>query len=103
MKKPAKDVPRKKPPALRATPPASRTPAVPTSVPVTAACPIVGVGASAGGLEAIEAFLKNVPADSGMAFVILQHLDPTHKGMMAELDSSGGDRVKTLGAFEKDP
>jgi two-component system CheB/CheR fusion protein len=85
MKKPAKDVPRKKPPALRATPPASRTPAVPTSVPVTAACPIVGVGASAGGLEAIEAFLKNVPADSGMAFVILQHLDPTHKGMMAEL------------------
>jgi hypothetical protein len=38
-----------------------------------------------------------------MAFVILQHLDPTHKGMMAELDSSGGDRVKTLGAFEKDP
>jgi len=47
--------------------------------------PIVGIGASAGGLEALELFLKNVPAGSGMAFVIVQHLDPTHKGIMAEL------------------
>ncbi len=47
--------------------------------------PIIGIGASAGGLEALELFLKNVPSDSGMAFVIVQHLDPTHKGMMAEL------------------
>ena len=47
--------------------------------------PIVGIGASAGGLEAIEMFLKNVPAGCGMAFVIVQHLDPTHKGIMAEL------------------
>ena len=47
--------------------------------------PIVGIGASAGGLEALEVFLKNVPAKSGMAFVIVQHLDPTHKGIMAEL------------------
>jgi two-component system CheB/CheR fusion protein len=46
---------------------------------------IVGIGASAGGLEALELFLKNVPAGSGMAFVIVQHLDPTHKGMLAEL------------------
>ena len=35
--------------------------------------PIVGIGASAGGLEALELFLKNVPQGSGMAFVIVQH------------------------------
>jgi len=51
--------------------------------------PIVGIGASAGGLEALELFLANVPADSGMAFVIVQHLDPTHKGIMAELLQRG--------------
>ncbi len=47
--------------------------------------PIVGIGASAGGLEALELFLGNVPEKSGMAFVIVQHLDPTHKGIMVEL------------------
>jgi two-component system CheB/CheR fusion protein len=46
---------------------------------------IVGIGASAGGLEALEQFLKNVPERSGMAFVVIQHLDPTHKGIMVEL------------------
>src|SRR5208282_3909352 len=50
-----------------------------------AAFPIVGIGASAGGLEALEQFLKNVPVGSGMAFVIVQHLDPTRKGVMSEL------------------
>jgi two-component system CheB/CheR fusion protein len=52
-------------------------------VPVKVAFPIVGIGASAGGLEALEQFLKNVPVDSGMAFVIVQHLDPTRKGVMS--------------------
>ena len=47
--------------------------------------PIVGIGASAGGLEALEQFLRHVPAGIGMAFVIVQHLDPTHKGIMPEL------------------
>ncbi len=46
---------------------------------------IVGIGASAGGLEALEQCLGHVPADSGLAFVIVQHLDPTHKGIMPEL------------------
>ncbi len=46
---------------------------------------IVGIGASAGGLEAIQEFLKHVPEHSGMAFVVIQHLDPTHKGMLVEL------------------
>ena len=50
-----------------------------------AAFPIVGIGASAGGLEALELFLKHVPVGCGMAFVIVQHLDPTHKGIMTEL------------------
>ena len=47
--------------------------------------PIVGIGASAGGLEALEQFLKHVPEGSGMAFVIVQHLDPVHKGSMVEI------------------
>jgi two-component system CheB/CheR fusion protein len=47
--------------------------------------PIVGIGASAGGLEALELFLANVPIGSGMAFVIVQHLDPTYKGILVEL------------------
>ncbi|MEI7940521.1 MAG: chemotaxis protein CheB [Verrucomicrobiota bacterium] len=46
---------------------------------------MVGIGASAGGLEALEQFLKHVPERSGMAFVIVQHLDPTHKGILDEL------------------
>lgn len=46
---------------------------------------IVGIGASAGGLEALELFLGQVPVNSSMAYVIIQHLDPTHKGMMPEL------------------
>jgi two-component system, chemotaxis family, CheB/CheR fusion protein len=47
--------------------------------------PIIGIGASAGGFEALEQFISNVPKDSGMAFVIVQHLDPTRKGLMPEL------------------
>ncbi|MBK5275400.1 MAG: PAS domain-containing protein [Desulfuromonadales bacterium] len=47
--------------------------------------PVVGIGASAGGLEALELFLSNVPPGCGLAFVIVQHLDPTHKGIMPEL------------------
>jgi two-component system CheB/CheR fusion protein len=50
-----------------------------------ASFPVVALGASAGGLEALEQFLAHVPAGSGMAFVIIQHLDPTQKGMMPEL------------------
>src|SRR5664279_1038476 len=45
----------------------------------------VGIGASAGGLEALEQFLVNVSDTSGMAYIVVQHLDPTHKGMLPEL------------------
>ncbi|MEI6682565.1 MAG: chemotaxis protein CheB [Bacteroidota bacterium] len=47
--------------------------------------PIVGIGASAGGLEALEQFFGNMPIESGMAFVVIQHLDPNHAGIMPEL------------------
>ena len=49
--------------------------------------PIVGIGASAGGLAAIEAFFSGMPAnaDPGMAFVLVQHLDPNHKSLLTEL------------------
>ena len=47
--------------------------------------PIVGIGASAGGLEAFEKFFTNLPPDTGMAFVLVQHLDPTHKSILSEL------------------
>jgi len=47
--------------------------------------PIVCIGASAGGLVAFEQFLGNVPENSGMAYIVIQHLDPTQKGMLPEL------------------
>ncbi len=47
--------------------------------------PIVGIGASAGGLEALERFLEHVPEESSMALVIVQHLDPTREGALVGL------------------
>ena len=46
---------------------------------------IVGIGASAGGLEALEQIFQAMPADIGMAFVIVQHLSPDFKSLMDEL------------------
>jgi two-component system CheB/CheR fusion protein len=46
---------------------------------------VVGIGGSAGALEALEQFFHNTPATSGLAFVLVPHLDPTHKGIMPEL------------------
>jgi len=45
----------------------------------------VGLGASAGGLEAMERFFAHLPVDTGMAFIVVQHLDPTQKGLLPEL------------------
>ncbi|MBI3560740.1 MAG: PAS domain-containing protein [Gammaproteobacteria bacterium] len=47
--------------------------------------PIVGIGASAGGLEAFEQFFRQVPAQSGLAFVLVQHLDPEHVSLLGEI------------------
>ena len=51
----------------------------------TVAVPVVGIGASAGGLEPICEFLAGVAPISGFAYVVVQHLDPLHKGMLPEL------------------
>ncbi len=47
--------------------------------------PIVGIGASAGGLDALTKLVSALPDDAGMAYILVQHLDPTHKSLMAEL------------------
>ena len=47
--------------------------------------PIVGIGASAGGLEAFEQFFDAMPVNSGMAFILISHLDPTHVSLLPEL------------------
>ncbi|MGZ4916776.1 MAG: chemotaxis protein CheB, partial [Halobacteriota archaeon] len=49
------------------------------------AFPIVGVGASAGGLEAFEQFFLHLPPDTGMAFIVIQHLDPTGDSLLPDL------------------
>jgi two-component system, chemotaxis family, CheB/CheR fusion protein len=56
----------------------------PSSSP-SALFPIVGIGASAGGLEAFIELLSHLPMDSGMAFVLIQHLAPQHESMLTEV------------------
>ena len=50
---------------------------------------VVGVGASAGGLAAFKSFLANTPADTGMTFILVQHLDPHHRSLLVELLGAG--------------
>jgi len=79
--------PKKRPPPKRA----SRKSLVQTEVSEPAAetarthFPIVGIGASAGGLEAFRQLLQNLPADTGAAFVLVQHLDPKHESILPAL------------------
>ena len=47
--------------------------------------PIVGIGASAGGLEAFQQFFRACPPDTGMAFVLVSHLDPSHESLLTEI------------------
>lgn len=62
-----------------------------------ASCPVVGLGASAGGLEAFQQFLDHMPPNSGLAFVLIQHLDPHHETLMPDLLSKHTTmRVKRL-------
>ncbi|HXX17575.1 MAG TPA: chemotaxis protein CheB [Candidatus Eremiobacteraceae bacterium] len=46
---------------------------------------VVAIGASAGGIEAFKDFVRNLPTDTGFAFVFIQHLDPTHQSILSEL------------------
>jgi two-component system, chemotaxis family, CheB/CheR fusion protein len=85
-------VQRRTPPArrpARAGRPVAKRPSLvaPTSLPPfppAAAFPIVGVGASAGGLEAFTQLLSALPPNSGMAFVLIQHLDPQHDSLLTQ-------------------
>lgn len=52
---------------------------------VGAKTPIIGIGASAGGLEALEQFFSHVPARSGLAYVVVQHMDPVKESLLANL------------------
>lgn len=78
--------------------------AVPTAKqPQSPGVPIVGIGASAGGLEALREMLAPATLPTGLAFVIVQHLDPNHESMLAQLldrntalpvlQSAGGERI----------
>ncbi len=66
--------------------------------------PIIAIGTSAGGLEALEQFFVHVPPACGVAFVVIQHLDPNHQGMLPELlqrvtpltVTQAGDRMKIV-------
>src|SRR6202048_2941659 len=68
-----------RPRSTRRSSPRRRSPLVRDSFPV------VGLGASAGGLDAARRLLAALPASTGMAFILIQHLDPTHASMMVDL------------------
>ncbi|MEP7051648.1 MAG: chemotaxis protein CheB, partial [Pseudomonadota bacterium] len=88
MKKILASAPRKRrPKTSRKTNVAAPAREVPTTAQIGpgAKFPIAGLGASAGGLEAFEQFFGQVPKACGIAFVVVQHLDPTHKGILVEL------------------
>jgi signal transduction histidine kinase/chemotaxis methyl-accepting protein methylase/chemotaxis response regulator CheB len=63
---------------------ADTTNGVPSGWSPGALFPVVGIGASAGGLEAFSQLLAQLPPDSGMAFVLIQHLDPTHRSFLTD-------------------
>ena len=60
-------------------------PAAAGEKPAATLLPIVGIGASAGGLEAFMELLKHLPLDTGMGFVLVQHLDPQHESALTQL------------------
>ena len=75
----------KAPPAKKSTSPAAQRPGKAPAVPKDDRFPILGLGASAGGLEAFQQFFDAMPPDSGMAFLVVVHLDPDHASILPEL------------------
>jgi two-component system CheB/CheR fusion protein len=65
--------------------PAEAAPATPPGDSAEPQFPVVGIGASAGGLDAFRKLFSNMPAASGLAFVLIPHLDPTHESLMVGL------------------
>ena len=65
----------------------ARPPQLPSEWPKVSGLPfpVVGIGASAGGLEAFTHLLESLPVNTGMAFVLVQHLDPTHESLLTDL------------------
>ena len=63
---------------------------------------VVVLGASAGGVEALEAFFKAVPGDNGMAFVVVTHLDPNRESMLAEI-LGRATRMPVVNALDGEP
>ena len=61
------------------------TQASPGSETAEKSFPIVALGASAGGLEALQGFFDHMPSDSGMAFVVIQHLNPAGKSLLGAI------------------
>ncbi len=58
---------------------------------------IVGIGASAGGLDACRRLLAGAPADQGLAFVLVMHLDPTQESHIAEILAKAGSGTSSSG------
>ncbi|HXZ79609.1 MAG TPA: chemotaxis protein CheB [Terriglobales bacterium] len=86
MKKPAQSDPAKKKSAKQRSVVATAGKEVaPDSATKPRQFPIVGIGASAGGLEAFSELLRHLPEKTGMAFVLVQHLDPTHGSVLQEI------------------
>ena len=69
----------------KSKPPRVTVPKLTVTSKVGVAVPVVGLGASAGGLQAYSAFLDAAPSDTGAAFVLVHHVDPDHKSLMADL------------------
>jgi two-component system CheB/CheR fusion protein len=63
----------------------SKTPSTPLRVKKEKKFPIVAIGASVGGLDAVSMLLKNLPADTGMAFIYVQHLNPDHESFLTSI------------------
>src|SRR5262245_59574465 len=75
-------------PQSRSSPNRKNQPKAPDPAPQSgepAPPPIVAIGASAGGLEALREFFAHMPPNSGLAFIMVMHLDPSHKSAMVEL------------------
>ena len=67
------------------TPPGSDSAPAPAQGDASARFPVVGVGASAGGLAALSDFLKHLPLDTGMGFILIQHLAPDYPSQLTPL------------------
>ncbi len=72
-------------PAVQATTPAKLALAAQHALGTPGTFPVVGIGASAGGLDALSRLVSALPLNGGMAYILVQHLEPTHKSLMAEL------------------